>query len=145
MTNGAFQIKSRKYYNRIIYHRARRRPKRGDPASRETWPLYRTMKRSLASTRDQARLFPLQAAPPPWMHATGDSCRNPAYDPRLFFIFWVKTVKCCVKVRFYTQRNATNQILNLVKKFKKPQCDLFSFVEKECYVEIYLFHWLLKR
>lgn len=40
-----------------------------------------------------------------------------------FFIFWVKTVKCCVKVRFYTQRNATNQILNLVKKFKKPQCD----------------------
>lgn len=40
-----------------------------------------------------------------------------------FFIFWVKTVKCCVKVRFYTQQNATNQILNLVKKFKKPQCD----------------------
>lgn len=62
-----------------------------------------------------------------------------------FFIFWVKTVKCCVKVRFYTQRNATNQILNLVKKFKKPQCDLFSFVEKDFYVENYLFHWLLKR
>lgn len=144
MTNGAFQIKSRKYYNRIIYHRARRRPKRGDPASRETWPLYRTMKRSLASTRDQARLFPLQAAPP--LECTRQEIAVAIRRMTLgFFIFWVKTVKCCVKVRFYTQRNATNQILNLVKKFKKPQCDLFSFVEKNCYVEIYLFHWLLKR
>lgn len=144
MTNGAFQIKSRKYYNRIIYHRARRRPKRGDPASRETWPLYRTMKRSLASTRDQARLFPSRQLHP--LECTRQEIAVAIRRMTLgFFIFWVKTVKCCVKVRFYTQRNATNQILNPVKKFKKPQCDLFSFVEKDCYVEIYLFHWLLKR
>lgn len=144
MTNGAFQIKSRKYYNRIIYHRARRRPKRGDPASRETWPLY-------GQWREVSRLHEIKRdfSPSRQLHPLECTRQEIAVAIRRmtlgFFIFWVKTVKSCVKVRFYTQRNATNQILNLVKKFKKPQCDLFSFVEKDCYVEIYLFHWLLKR
>lgn len=141
MTNGAFQIKSRKYYNRIIYHRARR----GAIQLQEKLDLCTGQWREVSRLHEIRRDF----SPSRQLHPLECTRQEIAVAIRRmtlgFFIFWVKTVKCCVKVRFYTQRNATNQILNLVKKFKKPQCDLFSFVEKDCYVEIYLFHWLLKR